>query len=104
MRPFLRATDRGPLAPVGWTAETAGHWGGRPVDIVYDPRRHDVLVLRNRIPEHLHARFAEAGFRRIATDGDQQLWVRDRLAVALERLDARSSSPPSRHPSRSFGL
>lgn len=101
MRPFLRATDRAPLAPVGWTSEPAGHWNGRPVDIVYDPRRHDVLILRNRITDHLHTQFTEAGFRHIATDRDQQLWIRDRLTGALAHLDAAAASP---HPSRSLGV
>jgi len=41
---------------------------------------------------------------RVATDGEQQLWVRDRLTFALEQLDRRSSSPPDRHPSRSISL
>jgi len=95
MRPFLRPADRGRLAPVGWVAEPAGRWGGRTVDIVYDPERHDCLLARNRLPGHLKAGFAGAGYRRVATDGEQELWVRDRAdaaRAALARLDRKAAT------------
>ena len=60
MKPFLRATDRAPLAPVGWTATPAGTWDGKTVDVVYDPRRHDVLFLRKDLPFNEVRRGAEA--------------------------------------------
>lgn len=93
MKPFLRRADRGQLAPVGWVSQPAGLWGGQPVDIVYDPDRHDCLLTRTAMPEHLRAGFAGAGYRRVATDnggGGQELWVRDRAdaaRAALARLD-----------------
>lgn len=92
MKPFLRHSDRGQLAPVGWDSQPAGLWGGKPADIVYDPDRHDCLLLRTAMPEHLRTGFAGAGYRRVATDdgGGQELWVRDRAdaaRAALARLD-----------------
>ena len=92
MKPFLRRSDRGQLAPVGWVSQPAGLWGGQPVDIVYDPNRHDCLLTRTAMPDHLRAGFAGAGYRRIASDngGGQELWVRDRAdaaRAALARLD-----------------
>ena len=37
MKPFLRPTDRARLAPVGWVSKRAGLWGGREVEVVFDP-------------------------------------------------------------------
>ena len=92
MKPFLRSRDRAQLAPVGWVSQPAGLWGGQPVDIVYDPDRHDCLLTRTAMPDHLRAGVAGAGYRRIASDssGGQELWVRDRAdaaRAALARLD-----------------
>ena len=92
MKPFLRRSDRGQLAPVGWVSQPAGLWGGQAVDIVFDPDRHDCLLTRTAMPDHLRAGFAGAGYRRIASDngGGQELWVRDRAdaaRAALGRLD-----------------
>ena len=87
MKPFLRATDRGKLAPVGWVSEPAGQWAGREVDVVYDPRRHDVLLVRNDPGENAREGFREIGYRRVAIDGQNEMWVRDRLAVVASRMD-----------------
>jgi hypothetical protein len=106
MKPFLRPTDRGKLAPVGWVAEPAGHWGGKEVDVVYDPRRHQVLVVRSAVPDGTRSSLGAAGFRRLAADGAQELWVRDRLAVAraaLDRLD-RAAGPRRSAELRGLGL
>lgn len=87
MKPFLRATDRGKLAPVGWVSEPAGQWAGREVDVVYDPRRHDVLLVRHDPGENARQGFREIGYRRVAVDGQNEMWVRDRLAVIAGRMD-----------------
>ena len=87
MKPFLRATDRGKLAPVGWVSEPAGQWAGREVDVVYDPRRHDVLFVRSDPGENARQGFREIGYRRVAIDGQNEMWVRDRLAVVAARMD-----------------
>ena len=93
MKPFLRPTDRGQLAPVGWVSEPAGIWAGREVDVVYDPRRHDVLLVRSDPGENARRGFEEAGYRRTAVGDGNELWVRDRAAAALAALDRIGQSP-----------
>ncbi|MDZ7734554.1 MAG: hypothetical protein U5R31_17040 [Acidimicrobiia bacterium] len=96
MKPFLRRTDRGRLAPVGWVAEPTGVWAGGEVEVVHDPRRHDVTFLRHRPTDTDRAGLRDSGYRRVAVDGDQEMWVRDRLEAArrsLERSDRRVGGP-----------
>lgn len=88
MKPFLRPTDRGKLAPVGWVSEPAGQWAGREVDVVYDPRRHDVLLLRQDPGDDARYGFRDGGYRRVAVDGDNEMWVRDRISVISARMDS----------------
>jgi hypothetical protein len=98
VKPFLRATDRAPLAPVGWTATPAGTWDGKTVDVVYDPRRHDVLFLRTAMPQATVDGITQAGYRCLRTDGIQQLWMRDRIEAAragLDRHDHHATTRPS---------
>ena len=88
MKPFLRSADRPPLAPVGWAAQPAGQWGGRDMEIVYDPRRHQVLLVRNQLPDATRSALAGSGYQRMTVDGSQEVWVRDRLTnlrVGLEQ-------------------
>lgn len=87
MKPFLRPTDRGQLAPVGWVAEPAGTWDGRSVDVVYDPRRHQILRVLNDVGDQTRASIGAAGYRRVATDGKQELWARDRVEATQAALD-----------------
>lgn len=94
MKPFLRATDRGRLAPVGWVAEPAGTWAGKEHDVVYDPKRHDVMFLRADPGDEARTGFTQVGYRRIGTDGPSEFWVRDRAAAvdaALARVDHSAS-------------
>lgn len=88
MKPFLRPTDRARLQPVGWTAEPAGIWAGKPVEVVYDPRRHQVVLARNEPGDKTRMMLAGEGYRRLAVDGQQEMWVRDRTSAA-EQLQAR---------------
>jgi len=87
MKPFMRPTDRARLAPVGWVAEPAGEWQGHQVEIVYDPRRHDVALIRNDTTDTVRSGIAASGYRRIAVDGRQEMWVRDRVDTTQVRLD-----------------
>ncbi|MCU0267296.1 MAG: hypothetical protein MUF83_01480 [Acidimicrobiales bacterium] len=87
MRPFLRPTDRGKLAPVGWVSEPAGQWAGREVEVVYDPGRHDVAFVRGDVTDEARAGFAEGGYRRVAVDGTSEMWVRDHAEVVAAALD-----------------
>jgi hypothetical protein len=104
VKPFLRPTDRGKLAPVGWLAEPAGKWGGKEVDVVYDPRRHQVLVVRSAVPDGTRSSLGAAGFRRLAVDGAQELWVRDRIAVARAALDRLDRAAGQRRSAEVRGL
>ncbi len=87
MKPFLRPTDRARLAPVGWVSEPAGRWGDMEVEVVYDPRRHQVLLVRDDVGDPGRAAIAGTGYQRIAVDGKQELWVRDRVVDTRLRLD-----------------
>jgi len=87
MKPFLRATDRGQLAPVGWVSEPAGEWAGKEVDVVYDPRRHDVAFLRGDAGDEVRDGIRGIGYRRVSIDGTNEMWVRDRVAVISAAMD-----------------
>ena len=82
MKPFLRATDRARLAPVGWASEPAGVWAGRQVEVVFDPRQHQIVMVRNEPGDTTRATLAGEGFRRLAVDGQQEMWMRDRGSAA----------------------
>ncbi len=82
MRPFLRATDRARLAPAGWVSEPAGVWAGRQVEVVFDPRQHQLLMVHNEPGDTTRAALAGEGFRRLAVDGPQEMWLRDRASAA----------------------
>ena len=85
MRPFLRATNRARLAPVGWVSEAAGTWAGRQVEVVFDPRQHQIVLVRNEPGDTTRAVLAGEGFRRLAVDGQQEMWVRNRAAEAARQ-------------------
>lgn len=88
MRPFMRRTDRGPLALAGWVAEPAGRWDGHDCNIVYDPRRHQLVRARGSLTTAMKVALAAAGFRCVARDepGRQELWARDRTAATHPAL------------------
>jgi hypothetical protein len=52
-------------------------WAGREVEVVYDPARHQVALFRNDPGHAARAELAEAGYRRYASDGHQEMWVRE---------------------------
>lgn len=57
------------------------------MEVVYDPRRHDVAFVRGESSLTVRSGLVATGWQRQAGDGDNQLWVRDRLALARRRLD-----------------
>jgi hypothetical protein len=91
MKPFLRATDRARLAPAGWVSEPAGVWAGRDVEVVFDPRQHQIVMVRNEPGDTTRAALAWEGFRRLAVDGQQEMWTRDR-ATGTEQGPARAAA------------
>ena len=89
MKPFLRATDRARLAPVGWVSEAAGTWAGRQVEVVFDPRQHQIVMVLNEPGYTTRAVLAAEGFRRLAVDGQQEMWVRNRAAEGAQQTPGR---------------
>ena len=89
MKPFLRATDRARLAPVGWVPEAAGTWAGRQVEVVFDPRQHQIVMVLNEPGDTTRAVLAGEGFRRLAVDGQQEMWVRNRAAEGAQQTPGR---------------
>lgn len=98
MKPFLRSVDRGHLAPIGWVSEPAGIWNGKETEMVYDPRRHQLLRTTGNIGDRSRVALGTAGFRRVAQAHEGELWVRDRTAAAaaartaLDRVQSRATA------------
>ncbi len=89
MNPFLRPADRAQDTPDGWIAEPAGIWGGREVDVIYDPVRHDVTFIRGDVGDDVRERFADIGYQPLGVDGPNEMWVRDRrsaISAAWDRV------------------
>lgn len=92
--PYLRPAPLqgapSPQCPEGWAAEPAGLWGDTHMEVVYNPRRHDVLIVRGRMSHPAEAALPSVGyFERDAAEG-VRMFVRDRTAAtrnALERLE-----------------
>lgn len=87
--PFLRPAapphgDHG--VPDGWVAEPAGEWRGRAAEVVYDPRRHDVMVSEGLVRDDASAALCTDGWMRCAVEGGRTLWARDRIAATREAL------------------
>jgi len=95
--PYLRpaAPEGAPPAscPAGHQAEPAGLWHGRPMDVVYDPRRHDVVFLRGAVSAKVEGGLRASGWEHRLSDGANQMWTRDRAALARRRLDQARSAP-----------
>ena len=88
--PYLRpASPEGAPAPCppGHAIQPAGTWGGEAMEVVYDPRRHDVAFVLGPSSPDVRRGLVATGFRHEASDGDTQLWVRDRMALARQRLE-----------------
>jgi hypothetical protein len=75
----------------------AGPWNGHDIEIVYNPTRHDVMLVRGGAIDDIGDNGLEhIGYRFVATDGHTWLWYRDRLAAArnnLERIHGAAAVP-----------
>lgn len=97
-KPYLRA--EAPVgtpsfdSPAGWVAEPAGEWHGRAMEVVYDPRRYDVVFLRGAVSPKVKTGLIGTGWEHHLSDGGNQMWVRNRMALAHRRL-LRATSPPA---------
>jgi hypothetical protein len=95
--PFLRpAPPEGELpapCPRGHEAERAGVWHGKAMEVVYDPRRHDVAFLMGGVSAKVRDGLIDTGWRHQLSDGGNQMWTRDRAALARSRLQRVRSAP-----------
>ena len=98
MKPFLRpANDFGAVAkpaPPGWQTQAIGTWRGRAVEVVYDPRAHDIAFVRGSAPK-ITAAMANAGWTCCGRDGRHEWWIRDRVAAAASRLQSFERRAPT---------
>ncbi|HUQ63895.1 MAG TPA: hypothetical protein VM121_09080 [Acidimicrobiales bacterium] len=89
--PYLRAVPPEGVAarscPGGEEAEPAGLWHGRQAEVAFDRRRHEVAFLRGRTSQTVVDGMVSSGWELRLTDGPNQMWIRDRCALALGRLD-----------------
>lgn len=72
--------------PPGQLVEAAGVWGGEVMEVVYDPRHHDVVFVRGEVSAKIQSGLVDTGWEHRLTDGANQMWVRDRRALAHRRL------------------
>jgi len=95
--PFVRPAahqgagqDGGREVPDGWVVEPAGLWRGGEAEVVYDPRRHDVMITEGVGHDEVDAALRTDGWMRCGVEGRKVLWARDRLVAVrstLARLD-----------------
>lgn len=94
--PFMRPAppEGSPSAPCppGWTSERAGLWDGQHQEVVFNPRRHDVLIVRGGLSTNVESTLPSIGWTQARSTDGARMWVRDRLAMtraALDRLEQR---------------
>lgn len=87
LRPAFPEGTPSPDCPPGRQAEPAGVWHGQAMEVVYDPARHDVVFLRGEQSTAVHRGLAGNGYESVLIDGPNQMWVRDRIALARRRLE-----------------
>jgi hypothetical protein len=89
-RPFLQPARSG-IVPAGWTTDVI-EWNGQETEVVYNPRRYDVMVVHTSMTEDHEGDLTAAGWSYEGTDGHTVMWVRDRFAAARAALDRSTSS------------
>lgn len=72
--------------PPGRQAQPAGLWHGKAMEVVYDPRCHDVVFVLGGITPGVQGALEASGWDRRLTDGPNEMWIRDRSAIARRRL------------------
>lgn len=105
--PYLRPATQDGTDPVpcpsGWEAEPVGLWDGQWQEIVYHPRRHDVLIVRGECAPTLEASLPASGWNEARQTDGARMWVRDRLAATREALARLEERPRvARELGRSF--
>lgn len=85
---YLRPARDSEAAPDGWVAHAAGMAGQRPVEVVFQEGRHDILVAAGAgLTEAVAEGIAEEGWEPLTTTDTAQVWVRDRAENARRALD-----------------
>lgn len=74
--------------PPGHVAEPAGLWADRHMEVVYDPARHDVCIVRGRLGDTVSSGLQATGWQKARAAGGAQMWVRDRAEAARTQLAA----------------
>ena len=99
--PYLRAAPLqgapSPQCPDGWAAAPAGLWGGTHMEVVYNLRRHDVLIVRGRMSHPAEAALPSVGYFETDAAEGVRMFVRDRTAAtrdALNRLEHHQCAAP----------
>ena len=97
VEPYLRPAPPEGAAPLpcppGWTAEPAGIWDGRHQEVVYNPRRHDVLIVRGALSPAVESSLPAIGWAEARSSDDARMWVRDRAAMTRAALDRLERGP-----------
>lgn len=93
LRPAPPEGEPAALCPPGGQAESAGIWDGKAMEVVYDPRRHDVVFLRGAASAAVEGGLRATGWKHRLSEGANQMWTRDRSALARRRLDRLRSAP-----------
>lgn len=87
--PYLRWSEPGEVdgsVPDGWVAEAVGTWQRVQAEVVYDSRRHDVMICDGLGHGDTAAALYAAGWIRCAVEGRKSLWARDRVMAAQQAL------------------
>lgn len=98
MDPYLRLApaDDEPSAPCppDHVAKPAGIWLGSHMEVVHDPRRHDILFVRGESAPELGSGLQQSGWQQTDVDGVSEMWVRDRAVAAQAALTQVSADVP----------
>ena len=93
LRPAPPEGELGPACPPGWVAESVGRWDGHPQEIVYQPRRHDILIVRGEPSPKIESALPGTGWAQTHETDGARLWVRDRVALTRDALDRLEHRP-----------
>ena len=95
--PYLRPAAPEGAAPAPYPpahqVEPAGIWHGEVMEVVYDPRRHDVVFLLGAVSPAVEKGLVASGWEHHLSDGANQMWTRDREVLVRTRLDQLLASP-----------
>ena len=96
--PYLRPAppEGAPLlgCPEGWAAEPAGLWEDRQMEVVYNPRRHDVVFIRGHLAPNVESALPSVGYAEARAADGVRMFIRDRSAATRAALDRLEQRPP----------